>query len=117
MSQLLISVNGRTYTIACDDGQEEHLARLADYLDGRVSELTASLGQLGESNLLLMAGLLIADELADAYAELAASGKPAGSVRRDAGPVAVPPAEAKAADLLESLAARIEAVAARLEAS
>ena len=116
MSQLSISVNGRNYTIACDDGQEEHLARLADYLDSRVSELTASLGQLGESNLLLMAGLLIADELADAYAELAALGKQPGATRRDGGQAATI-GEAQAAEMLDSLAARIEAVAARLEGS
>ncbi|MGE4221098.1 MAG: cell division protein ZapA [Alphaproteobacteria bacterium] len=116
MSQLSISVNGRTYTIACDDGQEEHLARLADYLDSRVSELTGSLGQLGEANLLLMAGLLIADELADAYAELAAAGKQAGAARRDGTPAASA-GEVQAAEMLESLAARIEAVAARLEGS
>ncbi|HAA93694.1 MAG TPA: cell division protein ZapA, partial [Rhodospirillaceae bacterium] len=55
MSDLSITVNGRSYVIACEDGQEEHLARLANYIDKRVNEIAESVGQVGESRLILMA--------------------------------------------------------------
>lgn len=66
MAQVQVTVNGRNYSVVCDDGEEAHLTDLAQYVDGRVSELAASVGQIGEGRLMLMAGLLITDELAEA---------------------------------------------------
>src|SRR3546814_11102105 len=71
MSQLSITINGRNYSIACEDGQEEHLTKLAGYLDMRVGELVGAVGQVGAARLLRMAALLVADELSDVYAERA----------------------------------------------
>ena len=65
MAQLTVTINGRGYPIACDDGQEEHLKKLAAYVDKRVSELATAMGQIGDTRLLVMACLLIADELSD----------------------------------------------------
>jgi cell division protein ZapA len=112
MSQISITINGRDYSIVCDDGQEQHLSRLAEYLDRRVAELVDSVGQIGDARLLLMVGLLIADELSDAYAELAAVRGEA-----DGAATAGQPAQmaAELAGMLESTSRRIEAIAARLE--
>ncbi|MGH6619882.1 MAG: cell division protein ZapA [Alphaproteobacteria bacterium] len=117
MSQISITINGRDYSIVCDDGQEQHLSRLADYLDKRVAELVDSVGQIGDARLLLMVGLLIADELADAYAEIAAA--------RGGGDIVQPQKRAKESEsaqmpdnmaaILETASRRIEAIAARLE--
>lgn len=71
MGQVAITINGRSYEIACDDGQEDHLARLGLYLDQKVADLVNNVGQVGDARLMVMASLLIADELADAYDELA----------------------------------------------
>ena len=57
-----VMVNSKAYTIACDDGEEEHLRQLAAVVDGKVRELLGSVGNVGELRLLLMAALLIADE-------------------------------------------------------
>src|SRR6266404_2569640 len=65
-----VLVNGRAYTVACDEGEEEHLRELGQYLDKRVRELSATVGQVADSRLLLMAGLVIADELSDAMVKL-----------------------------------------------
>ncbi len=66
MGQVSVPVNGRSYTIACDDGQEARIRRLAQYVDAKVGEFVASVGQVGEARLLLLAALVIADELSDA---------------------------------------------------
>ena len=65
MGQISVNVNGRSYTVACDDGQEEHVTELATYVDGHVKELAQQSGQVGDARLLLMASLVIADELSD----------------------------------------------------
>ena len=57
-----VMVNGRAYTIACDDGEEDHLRQLAATVDAKTREVLSSVGQVGDTRLLLMAALLIADE-------------------------------------------------------
>ena len=117
MSDLSITVNGRSYVIACEDGQEDHLARLADYIDKRVNEIAESVGQVGETRLLLMASLLVADELGDAYAALSAERGETdiGLLERLEGEQAPAAEDPTTAELLERLAKRIEALAGKLE--
>ncbi len=125
MAQITVSVNNRTYSIACDDGEEEHLRDLARYVDAQVMELVRNVGQISESRLLLMGALLIADQLAEAderAAELKAQLDAVTSARPPA--AASAPADLQAvrgngaADLvrvIETATRRIEALAARLE--
>ena len=70
MSQVEITINGRQYRVACEDGQEAHLTNLASYFDGKMSSLIEEVGQIGDTSLMVMAGLLIADELSDVNQEL-----------------------------------------------
>lgn len=108
MGEVSITLNGRVYHMACDDGQEEHLMQLSDYVGERVSDLVESVGQVGDARLLAMASLLIADELAELRGQMDA-------LRRDAGGH-IADAEDALADQLEMLAARIEKVADGLDA-
>jgi len=71
MAQVTIEVNGKPYTVGCEDGQEHHLTHLAGLFDHQVRQISADVGQLGETRLFLMGALLVADELADAKARLA----------------------------------------------
>lgn len=71
MGQVLITLNGRTYRMACGDGQEARLERLADHLKSKVDTLAIEFGQVGEERLLLMAGLLVTDELFEAREQIA----------------------------------------------
>lgn len=109
MAQVDVTINDRSYRIACDDGQEGHLTRLASYVDERVQELVASVGQVGDARLLVMASLLIADELSEAVESLATL-----QDKRHSTPVAT---EEDVAEAMESLADRIERIAAKLEAA
>jgi cell division protein ZapA len=65
MGQVSVPVNGRSYEITCDDGQEIRIRRLAQYVDAKVAEFVGTVGQVGEARLLLLAALVIADELSD----------------------------------------------------
>jgi len=112
MAQVSVTINGREYSIACDDGQEEHLGKLGEYLDSRVAELAATMGQIGDARLLIMAGLLVSDELADAFADVSEMRDQLGKLQNQAPPPGVEDSEAKTID---GLAQRIEAIAERLE--
>ena len=70
MSQVTLEINGRSYTVACDDGEEEHLSELAEYVNKHVTNLAGSIGQVGDSRLLLMASLMVSDELAEALQKI-----------------------------------------------
>jgi cell division protein ZapA len=63
MAQLTIDVNGRSYAVGCEDGQEAHLRSLAATIDRQVRQVSSEVGPLGETRLLLMAALMLADEL------------------------------------------------------
>ena len=102
MAQVEIKINGRNYQIACDDVQEAHLVQLGEYVDKRVQELVSAVGQVGDSRLLVMVSLLVADELAETYADLnqtAAAAEVAGSVEKK---------EAALAEIVDSATAQIE---------
>jgi|TARA_B110000263_G_scaffold213761_1_gene197908 cell division protein ZapA len=104
MAQVDVTINGRDYQIACDDGQEDHLAQLGEYVDRRVKELATTVGQVGDSRLLVMVSLLIADELAETYAEL----KKASTVAENS--VSAEQVEKKLVEIVDAAAARIETV-------
>jgi cell division protein ZapA len=116
MAQVTVTINNRGYQIACDDGQEQHLVKLAGYVDKRVGELTAAMGQIGDMRLLVMASLLIADELADARKANEQQQKSLEDEKKKKTNL-TPEAEEALAQGIETLALKIEEIAARLEAA
>ncbi len=62
MANVNIKFNGKDYLLSCDDGQEEHLLELAEYLNKRFQELKSELGSIGENKLLLISTIKIVDE-------------------------------------------------------
>ena len=73
MAQVDVSVNGQSYRIACEDGQEDRLVDLAAMVDEKVIGLVNQIGQVGSNRLLVMAALIIADELVDLKDEAGSS--------------------------------------------
>jgi cell division protein ZapA len=65
MGQVSVSINGRQYRMACEDGQENHLTRLAQELDQRIAGLRRDFGEIGDMRLTVMAALIVADELVE----------------------------------------------------
>ena len=70
MAQVTVKINGRHYDISCDNGEEAHVKLLSEYVNGKVDELVSNIGQVGDSRLLVLASLLIADELSELSEEL-----------------------------------------------
>jgi cell division protein ZapA len=66
MSQVSVTINGRQFRMACEDGEEGHLVELARELDTRISGLRAKFGEIGDTRLTVMAAITVADELVEA---------------------------------------------------
>ena len=66
MSKVTISLNGRAFTIGCEEGQQAYLRELAGHLDTHVRDLANKVGQIGDVRLLLMAALIVTDEMREA---------------------------------------------------
>jgi cell division protein ZapA len=65
MAQINVTINGRQFRMACENGEEARLTRLAEELDGRIRQLRASFGEIGDTRLTVMAALALADELSE----------------------------------------------------
>jgi cell division protein ZapA len=114
MPQVNVLMNGRTYTVACDEGEEDHVKELGQFLDKRVSELSSSVGQVGDARLLLMAGLTISDELSESRARIQDRDKQIAALKAGMPFPEIQEAEQRVAEALESAASRIEMIVAKV---
>jgi cell division protein ZapA len=108
MGQVVVTVNGRAFPLNCADGEEPRIRRLATYVDGKITEFVKSHGQIGEARLILLAALVIADELSDTSDLVQNERSRSRRNGEDTSAVAAG---------IRGLAARIESIAARLESS
>ena len=66
MPHVSVNIAGRTFRMACEDGEEERLSGLAQKIDLTIAEMRAAFGEIGDSRLTVMAAITVADELAEA---------------------------------------------------
>jgi cell division protein ZapA len=71
MAQVVVTIAGRTYRMACDDGEEARLEHLARDFDTRIAGLRTSFGEIGDQRIIVMAALSLADELGEAQRQIA----------------------------------------------
>jgi len=107
MPTVEVVVNGRPHVVQCGEGEETRVKRLAAYIDRRIADLAKGQTQVGDARLLLMASLLVADELSDAFDEIK---RLQAALEERAGD-----AERQAAASVERVAEQLEAIAAQLE--
>ncbi len=107
MGQVTVRVGGYSHPVSCEDGQEAHLVALAQEVDKRVASIRAMGGQFGESRLLLLAALLLADEVHDLKIAVAQA--------RAGQPVAVQQPDPRLAERLARIADRIEGIAQTID--
>ena len=116
MAHVTVMIGGRSYRLACNEGEEPHLEGLARQIDSKIAEIRTQVGEIGDQRLVVMAALTIADELFEArrvISELERRGSERDdvheAVRREADQWA-----ASVADALSEASRRIEDVAAAL---
>lgn len=111
-----VMINSRAYTVACDEGEEDHLRELAAMVDAKTREVLSSVGQVGDAKLLLLSALLLADENHGLATRLNSASRDAGELAgaQQTLHVRLAEAESLAADALEAAAARVEEIAAGL---
>lgn len=116
MSQVTVIINGREYRMACEDGQETHLMRLAKDIDQRIEQLRGNFGEIGDTRLTVMAALTLADELIELGKRLRVVEEELAALQ-DARVVAADRAKATqsaVAAALDSASERIETLTRRL---
>ncbi|WP_341909734.1 cell division protein ZapA [Ferrovibrio terrae] len=111
MAMVKVTVNNRLYEIGCDDGEEDQVRRLSQMLDGRVRELAALVGQVGEARLMLMTALTLADDLEQAQRDIAAMRQEVTAFQQEQ------KTTADGTEALVGLAKRLEDIAAKLEST
>jgi len=70
VAQINVTINGRNFRMACEDGQEEHLLKLAKDFNARIEGIRAQFGEVGDMRLTIMAAITMADELTDAMQKI-----------------------------------------------
>jgi cell division protein ZapA len=106
MAQVTVEVNGKPYIVGCEDGQEARLRELVGVFDNHVREVAANVGPLGDTRLMLMGALLLADDLDDMKGRLARVQADLARVQAD-----YARAESRAVTALDTAAKRIETLA------
>ena len=119
MSQVSVTINGRQFRMACEDGQEDHLMELARELDVRIEGLRAKFGEIGDNRLTVMAALTVADELAEMGKRLKRLEEEMAAAQeaRVAAADRAQSAQAAVATALTAAAERIESVTRKLNQS
>lgn len=110
MGQVSVALNGRTYRLECSEGEEAHLIELAEYLGSHVDTMRRKFGQVGDDRLILMASLVMGDELWESRGQIEELKQSLAEARRDKSA-----AEEATRMLQDELAERVSATADRIE--
>jgi len=110
MGQVSVTLNGRTYRLECGEGEESHLIALAEYLGSHVDTMKRKFGQVGDDRLILMASLLVTDELWELRRQMQELKSSLAEARRDRSV-----ADESVKSVNSDLAQRVNSVADRVE--
>lgn len=116
MAQVTVLIDGKSYRMACDEGQEEHLMDLAERFDRYVAHLKDSFGEIGDQRLTVMSGIMVLDELTELQKRVKGMESEIVSLRktRDDALSKADKNDAALTGALAGLAQRMEALAAKL---
>jgi len=119
MGQVNVTISGKTYRMACDDGQEEHLEDLGRQLGDTIELLRSQFGEIGDQRLTVMAAITLADRFSESERRIGDLESEVGGLReaRAALTESADTREAGLAETLDTIAGRLEAIADRLNGS
>jgi cell division protein ZapA len=104
LGEVSVTLNGRTYRLECGAGEEAHLIALAEYLGSHVDTMKQKFGQVGDDRLILMASLMVTDELWEVRRQMQEVKSAITELRRDKS-VADESAKSKRADVADAIGA------------
>lgn len=110
MPQVSVSINGKAYRMACDEGEQERLIGLAGKFDAYVEQLKSSFGEIGDQRLTVMAAIMVVDELTEARGRIKGLEAELASLRESQATLAE-----RHEATTQGLAARLDEAAARIE--
>ena len=118
MPQIMVTIAGKAYRMACGEGEEAHLESLAALFNGKIDELRGAFGEIGDMRLQVMAAITVADELTEARKRIAALEEELAGLRARAseGGERVQTLEAELASTLNRTAERVERLTKNLSA-
>lgn len=116
MAQVTVTIDGKAYRMACEEGQEQHLTDLAGRFDRYVGHLKSQFGEIGDLRLTVMAGIMVMDEMNELSRQATALQAEVASLResRDGAASHRQACDEEVTAALEEVTARIDALAARL---
>ena len=116
MAQVMVTIDGKAYRMACEEGQEGHLTELAEGFDRYVGHLKTQFGEIGDLRLTVMAGIMVMDELSEVTRRLKAIESEVATLRdgRESVMAEVSTGEETIAVALGELTAQIQGMAAKL---
>jgi cell division protein ZapA len=119
MGQVNVTISGKTYRMACDDGQEEHLESLGRQLGETIELLRGQFGEIGDQRLTVMAAITLADRYSEAERRVAQLEAEVTGLEEARAAIAerADSREFDVAEAMESLAERLESLAGRLNGS
>ncbi len=118
MGQVTVTIDGKAYRMACEDGEEAHLEGLAGYFDGRVQEMRTSFGEIGDMRLTIMAAITAADEIMELRRKTAAAEAEVAALRETfaATDKGQDERDRRTAEAMTALSERVERIAKGLAA-
>jgi cell division protein ZapA len=116
MAQVNVTIDGKSYRMACDEGQEAHLENLAMRFDKYVSHLKEGFGEIGDQRLTVMAGIMVMDELVELQKRIKGIESELETLRktRDEALSKADKNDAALTGALSEMAARLEGIGAKM---
>ena len=109
MAEINITINGRSFGISCEDGQEQRVTDLSQYVDSRLKDIARAGAASNEAHLLVLTTLLLADEVFDLRKDVGSISQNLQSAEANQND------EAAVAHAIEDLAGRIDRIASRIQ--
>ncbi|WP_416795696.1 cell division protein ZapA [Ciceribacter azotifigens] len=118
MAQVTVTIDGKAYRMACEEGQEAHLVDLATRFDNYVSHLKSQFGEIGDLRITVMAGIMVMDELSEMNRKIAEMERELAGLRegRDTAAAGNQRKEELLAATIAELAERLNAITRKLTA-
>lgn len=116
MAQVNVTINGKNYRMACDEGQEDHLRMLGEKLDSYVGKLKGSFGEIGDQRLTVMAGVMVTDELCEMQEKVASLEAEVETLKKNSNMVVgeMSSAEEQAAKQISDIAEKLNSIVGKI---